>query len=132
MINKIAHIAIAVNDLDKEVERYRDILGLDYLGMEIVEEQKVKVAFFKVGETHIEITAPTEEDSPVGKFLKKRGSGIHHIAYEVDDVEKQIKQFKEKGIRMIDEFPRFGAGQAKIAFVHPEGFSGVLIELKEK
>jgi methylmalonyl-CoA/ethylmalonyl-CoA epimerase len=132
MINKIAHIAIAVNDLDKEIERYRDILGLDYLGMEVVEKQKVKVAFFKVGETQIELTAPTEWDSPVGKFLKKRGSGIHHIAYEVDDVENQIKEFKEKGVRMIDETSRLGAEKAKIAFVHPEGFSGVLIELKEK
>ncbi len=132
MIKKIDHIAIAVQDLDAEIERYRDVMGLEFHGTEIVEEQKVKVAFFSVGDVHIELTAPTEEDSPVGKFLAKKGSGIHHIAYETDNLEEQIKDFQDKEVRMIDKTPRIGAGNAKIAFAHPKSFSGVLVELKEK
>lgn len=132
MIKKIDHIAIAVNDLDEEIKRYKDVLGMEFQGTEVVAEQKVKVAFFKVGDVHIELTAPTEEDSPVGKFLAKRGSGIHHIAYEVDDLQAKIEEFQEKEIRMIDKEPRDGAHKAKIAFAHPKSFSGVLIELKQK
>ncbi len=132
MIKKIDHIAIAVTDLDEEIKRYRDVLGLEFHGAEVVEDQKVKVAFFSVGDVHIELTAPTEEDSPVGKFIRKRGAGIHHIAYEVDDIGAQIKTFQEKDIKMIDSEPRFGAGKCKIAFAHPKSFSGVLVELKEK
>ena len=132
MIKKIDHIAIAVNDLDAEIKRYRDILGLEFLGTEIVDEQKVKVAFFKIGDVHIELTAATAEDSPVGKFLTKNGGGIHHIAYEVDDIESEIKNFEEKGIQMISKKPGRGAGSSKIAFAHPKSFSGVLVELKEK
>lgn len=134
MIKKIDHIAIAVrvSDLDAEIKKYKDVLGLEFHGTEVVEEQNVKVAFFTVGDVHIELTAPTQKDSPVGKFLDKRGSGIHHIAYEVDDLEEQIKDFQEKEIRMINKEPRIGAGSAKIAFAHPKSFSGVLIELKEK
>jgi methylmalonyl-CoA/ethylmalonyl-CoA epimerase len=132
MIKKIDHIAIAVSDLDAEIKRYRDVLGLEFHGTEVVEDQKVKVAFFSVGDVHIELTAPTEEDSPVGKFINKRGTGIHHISYEVDDLEGQIKDFQEKEVRMIDTEPRVGAGDCKIVFAHPKSFSGVLIELKEK
>lgn len=132
MIKKIDHIAIAVSDLDAEIEKYRDVLGLEFHGTEVVEDQKVKVAFFRVGDVHIELTAPTEEDSPVGKFINKRGTGIHHISYEVDDLEGQIKDFQEKEVRMIDTEPRVGAGDCKIAFAHPKSFSGVLVELKEK
>ena len=132
MIKKIDHIAIAVSDLDAEIERYRDVLGMAFHGTEVVEDQKVKVAFFSVGDVHIELTAPTEADSPVGKFIEKRGTGIHHIAYEVDDLEAQIRDFQGKDIRMIDKEPRVGAGNCQIAFAHPKSFSGVLVELKEK
>jgi methylmalonyl-CoA/ethylmalonyl-CoA epimerase len=132
MIKKIDHIAIAVTDLDEEIKRYRDVLGLEFHGAEVVADQKVKVAFFSVGDVHIELTAPTEEDSPVGKFIAKRGAGIHHIAYEVDDLGAQIKAFQEKDIKMIDSEPRTGAGNCKIAFAHPKSFSGVLVELKQK
>jgi methylmalonyl-CoA epimerase len=132
MIKKIDHIAIAVNDLDAEIKKYKDVLGLEFHGTEVVDDQKVKVAFFSVGDVHIELTAPTQDDSPIKKFLDKRGSGIHHIAYEVDDIETQIKDFQEKEVRMINKEPRIGAGNAKIAFAHPKSFSGVLIELKEK
>jgi len=132
MIKKIDHIAIAVTDLDEEIKRYRDVLGLEYHGAEVVADQKVKVAFFSVGDVHIELTAPTEEDSPVGKFISKKGPGIHHIAYEVDDLGAQIKDFQAKDIKMIDSEPRTGAGNCKIAFAHPKSFSGVLVELKQK
>jgi len=131
MIKKIDHIAIAVQDLDAEIKKYRDILRLEFHGTEVVEEQKVKAAFFSVGNVKIELTAPTAEDSPISKFLAKRGSGIHHISFEVDDVESGIKDFIDKDIRMIDKKPKTGAGRAKIAFAHPESFSGVLFELKE-
>lgn len=132
MIKKIDHISIAVHDLDQEVKKYQDILGLECRGTEVVEDQQVKVAFFKVGDVNIELTMPTAKDSPVAKFLAKRGSGIHHIAYEVDDIASQIRDFEEHGVRMVDKEPKIGAGDAKVAFVHPKSFSGVLIELREK
>jgi methylmalonyl-CoA/ethylmalonyl-CoA epimerase len=101
MIKKIDHIAIAVNNLDEEITRYRDVLGMEFHGTEVVADQKVTVAFFSIGDVHIELMAPTEEDSPVGKFISKKGTGIHHIAYEVDDLPAQIKDFQEKEIKMI-------------------------------
>lgn len=131
MLKKIDHISIAVKDLDEEIKRYRDLLGLEFHGTETVEDQKVKVAFFQVGDVHIELTMPTGEDSPVAKFIEKRGTGIHHIAYEVDDITAQIEDFQAKDVRMVDKEPRIGAGGAKIAFAHPKSFSGVLVELKE-
>jgi len=131
MIKKIDHIAIAVRDLDEEIKKYRDILGLDFLGTEVVEDQKVKAAFFCVGDVKIELTAPTADDSTIAKFLSKRGSGIHHIAFEVDDVESKISDFIKKDVRMIDREPKTGAEGARIAFAHPKNFSGVLFELKE-
>lgn len=131
MIKKIDHIAIAVENLDEEIKRYRDVLGLEFLGTEVVEEQKVKAAFFKVGDVHIELTAPTAADSPVARFIAKRGSGIHHIAFEVEDIEAGIKNWTDKDVRMIDKEPKTGAESAKIAFAHPKSFSGVLYELKE-
>ncbi|HLP59153.1 MAG TPA: methylmalonyl-CoA epimerase [Candidatus Deferrimicrobium sp.] len=131
MIKKIDHIAIAVNNLDEEIKRYRDVLGMEFHGTEVVADQKVTVAFFSIGDVHIELMAPTEEDSPVGKFISKKGTGIHHIAYEVDDLPAQIKDFQEKEIKMIDNEPRTGAGNCKIAFAHPKNFSGVLVELKQ-
>lgn len=131
MIKKIDHIAIAVRDLDEEIKRYRDILGLEFHGTEVVADQQVKAAFFSVGDVHIELTAPTTPDSPVAKFLAKRGSGIHHISFEVDDIESQIADLKGKNVRMVDDKPEIGAAAAKIAFAHPKSFSGVLFELKE-
>lgn len=131
MIKKIDHIAIAVENMDEEIQKYRDVLGLEFLGTEVVPTQKVKVAFFRVGDVNIELTAPTEEDSPVGKFLAKHGPGIHHLAVEVDNLASQINDFQEKGIRMIHTEPQPGAHDALIAFAHPKSFSGVLVELKE-
>ncbi len=132
MIKKIDHISIAVENLEEEIIKFRDLLGLEFHGSEEVPEQKVKVSFFRVGDVNIELTAPTQEDSPIAKFISKRGPGIHHMAFEVDDIDAQIKEFKAKGLRMIDEQPKIGAENAKIAFVHPKSLSGVLVELKEK
>ncbi len=132
MIKKIDHIAIAVKDLNAEIERYRDVLGFKFLGTEVVEEQKVEVAFFDVGGVYIELTSPTSEDSPISKFIEKRGGGIHHISYETDNIKAEIADFESKGVTMLNREPKKGAHDAKIAFSHPKSFSGVLVELKEK
>ena len=132
MIKKIDHIAIAVSDLNQEIEVYKNIPGFEFHGTEVVEEQKVTVAFFKVGDVFIELLEPLSDDSPISKFIEKRGGGLNHVAYEVENIETGISSLKEKGIRMLNEEPKKGAHNAKIAFVHPKSFSGVLTELKEK
>ncbi len=132
MIKKIDHIAIAVKDLEAEIARYRDVLGLEFLGKETVPEQKVTVAFFKVGEVFIELLEPLSADSPVSAFIEKKGGGLHHIALEVDDVQAAIRRLQEKDVQMLDREPRIGAHKARIAFAHPKSFSGVLFELKQR
>lgn len=129
MIRKINHIAIAVSNLEESAGHFRDILGLEEVHREVVAEQKVETASFKVGESTIELVCPTQPESPVGKFISTKGEGIHHIAVEVDDIEGALKQLKEKGMRLIDEKPRIGAGGHRIAFLHPKANRGVLIEL---
>lgn len=129
MLSKINHIGIAVKSLDEAAPFYRDTLGMAFTGTEEVAEQKVRVAFFQVGETKIELLEPTAEDSPIAKFLEKNGNGIHHIAYEVDDIEAAIAKLVADGTRMIDSAPRAGAHGARIAFVHPKSSGGVLTEL---
>lgn len=129
MTKKISHIGIAVNNIEAALPFYRDILGMNFEGTEEVAEQKVRVAFLQVGESRIELLEPTAPDSPVAKFLQKNGEGIHHLAYEVDDLEAALVDFKQKGVRLIDETPRFGAHGAKIAFLHPRASGGVLTEL---
>ena len=131
MTRKINHIGIAVNSIDAFVKIYRDVLGLEYAGEEIVEDQKVKVAFFNIGESRIELLEPTSPESSVAKFLEKKGEGLHHLAVSSDDVVADIAQTKEKGLRMIDEVPRSGAHHTKIAFVHPKE-TKVLIEFTEE
>ncbi|MGB4438678.1 MAG: methylmalonyl-CoA epimerase [Sedimentibacter sp.] len=132
MVNKVDHIGIAVKNLDEAVNFYENILGLKAAGTEIVQEQKVKVAFLPVGDSEVELLESTEEDSAIAKFIAKNGEGVQHIAYRVDDIEAAIAEMKEKGIRMIDEKPRYGAGGAKIAFCHPKSTFGVLIELTQR
>ena len=132
MIKKIDHIAIAVKDLETEIARYRDVLGLEFLGKETVPEQKVTVAFFKVGDVFIELLEPLSADSPVSAFIEKKGGGLHHIALEVDDIRSGIRALKEKNVQMLDSEPRQGAHHAQIAFAHPKSFSGVLFELKQR
>jgi len=131
MLKKLNHIAIAVNNLEEAAKFYQTILGLNLSGVEVVTAQKTKVGFFKIGESNIELVQPAEPDSPLVKYLETKGPGIHHICFEVDDVEAEVKAFLEKGAAMVDQKPRPGAHNTKVAFVHPKSSSGVLIELCE-
>lgn len=129
MLSKINHIGIAVQSIDAVIPFYRDQLGMEFLGIEEVAEQKVKVAMLVIGESKIELLEPTSPDSPVAKFMEKSGQGIHHIAYEVADIEAVIAKMIAEGARMIDDKPRHGAHGTLIAFVHPKSSFGVLTEL---
>ncbi len=129
MLKKINHIGIAVKSLENSITFYRDQLGMTFEGTEEVVDQKVKVAFLKIGESRIELLEPTAEDSPIAKFLEKKGEGIHHMAYEVDDVETALTEMKKNGVRLIDETPRRGAHNSLIAFLHPKATGGVLTEI---
>lgn len=129
---KVDHIGIAVKNLEESIAFYRDILGLEVQGTETVDEQKVKVAFLPVGDSEIELLESTSEDGPIAKFIEKNGEGIQHIAFKVDDIEESIAYMLSKGMRMIDEAPRYGAGGAKIAFVHPKSSGRVLVELTQR
>jgi len=129
MTKKINHIGVAVKSLEASIPFYRDVLGMALEGTEEVVEQKVKVAFLTVGESRIELLEATSGDSPVAKFLEKSGEGVHHIAYEVEDLEAALAALKQEGVRLIDETPRKGAHGTKIAFLHPKASGGVLTEL---
>lgn len=131
MLKKINHIAIAVNNIEEAAKFYQEVMGLTLTGVEVVTAQKTRVGFFKIGESNIELVQPAEPDSPLTKFLETKGQGIHHICFEVDDVEAEVKAFLEKGATMIDQKPRPGAHGTKVAFVHPKSSNGVLIELCE-
>lgn len=128
----IEHIGIAVKDLKSSIEYYEKVLGLKCYLIEEVKEQKVKTAFLKIGETKIELLESTDTEGPVAKFIEKRGEGIHHIAYAVNNIEKALKETEENGIRLIDKKPRKGAEGLDIAFLHPKSTFGVLTELCEK
>jgi methylmalonyl-CoA/ethylmalonyl-CoA epimerase len=128
MIKKIDHIGIAVNSLDEAVTFYEQSLGLICEKREELPAQKVKTAFFAVGEVHIELLEPTSDDSPIARFLEKKGQGIHHIAYNVDNVSNQLKHIEKSGCQLIDKEPKEGAGGKQIAFVHPKSTLGVLTE----
>ena len=129
MLTKINHIGIAVKSLDETLPFYRDNLGMAFAGIEEVAEQKVRVAMLQVGESKIELLEPTSDESPVAKFIEKNGAGIHHIAYEVSNIEAAIATLLGDGARMIDEKPRCGAHGTRIAFIHPKSSNGVLTEL---
>ncbi|MFW9789508.1 MAG: methylmalonyl-CoA epimerase [Candidatus Thorarchaeota archaeon] len=130
-VEKISHIGIAVESIEKWLGFYKDVLGLEFGGSEEVKEQKVRVAFLKIGESQIELLEPTSDDSPIAKFLKKRGGGIHHIAVEVDDIEVALARHRKAGAQLIDNEPRIGAHNMRMAFVHPKASGGVLLELCE-
>ncbi len=132
-LSKVDHIGIAVPNLDEALKFYNDI-GLKCQGTEIVEEQKVKVAFLPLGDTELELLESTQSDGPIAKFIEKNGGrgGIQHIALRVDNIEKAIEEMKSKGYKMIDEKPRYGAGNASIAFCHPKSTNGILLELSER
>lgn len=132
MIKKIDHIGIAVKSIEEAAKFYKGILGLEIKGIEVVEEQKVKTAFIPIGDSEVELLESTSDDGPIAKFIEKRGEGIQHIALQVDDIEKTLEELKQKGVKLIDEVPRYGAGGAKIAFVHPKTACGVLMELCER
>ena len=131
MLKKINHIAVAVSNLEEAAKFYQNVLSLTLTGVEVVAAQKTKVGFFKIGESNIELVQPSEPDSPLVKFLETKGQGIHHICFEVDDVEAEVKAFLEKGAIMVDQKPRPGAHNTKVAFMHPKSSNGVLIELCE-
>ena len=131
-VEKIAHVGIAVDSIEKWLGFYKDVLGLEYGGSEEIAEQKVRIAFLTIGESHIELLEPTSDDSPIAKFIETRGGGIHHIAVKVDDIEAALARHKEAGARLIDNEPRVGAHNMRIAFIHPKSSGGVLLELCEE
>ena len=126
---KINHLGIATKGIDEALKFWSDALGLENVHTEVVEDQKVRVAMLPIGESRVELLEPTSEDSPISKFLEKRGGGIHHIAIEVDDIEAALTRLKSEGARLIDEHPRIGAEGCLVAFVHPSSTHGVLLEL---
>lgn len=129
---KLDHVGIAVKNLDETLKFYTDVLGLDLAETEIVEEQKVKVAFLPIGDTEVELLESTSEDGPIAKYIERSGEGVQHLAFLVENIEEAIADMQNKGMRMIDEMPRYGAGGAKIAFMHPKDSYRVLIELCER
>lgn len=131
-MKKINHLGIAVKSIERASALWEGVLGMEKIGEEYVAEQNVKVAMFKVGESKIELIEPVKPDSPIGKFLDKKGEGIHHICLEVEDLEGTLAQLRKKDAPLIDEKPRTGAGGHKIAFLHPKGFNSVLIELLQE
>jgi len=128
----VEHIGIAVANLDEAIKYYEEILGLKCYAIEEVAEQKVKVAFFQVGDTKIELLETTDPEGPVGKFVEKKGPGVHHIAFAVESTEEALKAAEEKGVALIDKTPRIGAEGLKIGFLHPKSTFGVLTEFCSK
>ncbi|MEP7075945.1 MAG: methylmalonyl-CoA epimerase [Acidobacteriota bacterium] len=126
---KINHLGIATNGIEDALKFWSEALGLENVHTEVVEDQKVRVAMLPLGESRVELLEPTSDDSPISKFLEKRGPGIHHIAVEVEDIEASLAKLKARGMRLIDETPRIGAENCLVAFVHPASAGGVLLEL---
>ena len=131
-ILKIDHLGVAIDSIAGGQKFWTDTLGIACEGSETVAEQGVTTAFFPVGESEVELLEPTSTESPVAKFLSKKGPGIHHIAFRVENIESALAELKQKGLALIDEVPRLGAGGAKIAFIHPRATNGILIELCER
>lgn len=132
MLKKIDHLGIAVRSLEEGLALYRDILGLEVKGIEEVPAQKVRVAFLPVGETKVELLESTDPDGPIAKFIVSKGPGLQHVAFRVENLEQTLAELKAQGVPLIDETPRQGAGGARIAFLHPKGTQGLLIELCER
>jgi len=132
MLEKIDHIGIAVKSVKETGELLSNILGLKVVGEEIVEEQKVKVAFLPLGDSELELLESTSPEGPIARFIEKKGEGIQHIAFRVNNIEEVLEKLKKKGVRLIDEKQRYGAGGTKIAFLHPKSTNGILIELCER
>lgn len=128
----IEHIGIAVKNLEESIAFYEDVLGLTCYGIEEVADQKVRTAFFKLGDTKIELLESTDPEGPIGKFIEKKGQGLHHLAFAVPDLDTALKESEEKGVRLIDKASRKGAEGLNIGFLHPKSTCGVLTELCEK
>ena len=131
-VTKLDHIGIAVKDMEEALAFYRDTLGISSVKTEVIEDQKVKVAFLPLGYTELELLESTSPDGPVAKFIEKRGEGIQHVAMRVENIEEALKELKEKDVKLIDQEPRYGAGNARIAFLHPKATGGILLELSER
>ncbi|MCX7736978.1 MAG: methylmalonyl-CoA epimerase [Candidatus Kapabacteria bacterium] len=129
MIKKLNHIGIAVKNLEQSIPIFQKIFGNESVHREIVSDQKVEIASFKVGDVIIELTSPTSEDSPISGFLEKRGEGIHHLAFESDDVQSDLNHLSQNSVKLINETPQLGAHNMLIAFLHPKSTNGVLIEI---
>jgi methylmalonyl-CoA/ethylmalonyl-CoA epimerase len=129
---KIDHLGIAVKSIGDSLRFYRQVLGIEPCGMGSVDDQGVQVALLPIGESRIELLEPTSEDTPVGRFLAKRGEGLHHICYEVDDLNSKLDELSSRGIRVLDGYPRRGAEGKLVAFLHPSEANGVLVELVQK
>lgn len=130
-LSHIEHIGIAVKDLEKAIAYYENVLGLHCYAIEEVKDQRVKTAFFKVGQTKIELLESTDENGPIGKFIEKKGEGIHHLAFAVQHIDNALDEVEQKGVRLIDSHPRQGAEGLQIAFLHPKSTFGVLTEFCE-
>ncbi|HNX73255.1 MAG TPA: methylmalonyl-CoA epimerase [Spirochaetales bacterium] len=129
---KLDHVGIAVEKIDASLPVWEGLMGIPLSGTEEVVEQKVRTAFLPIGDSEIELLESTDPEGPIGKFLAARGQGVQHLAFRVDDIDAALAELKAKGVRLIDETPRYGAGGARIAFLHPKATGGVLIELCER
>lgn len=131
MFARIDHVGVAVEDLDASIALYEKTYNMTLVHREVVEEQGVEAVLLDVGENHVELLAPLGPDTPVGKFLAKKGPGIHHVAYQVEDIDSALASLKESGLRLIDETPRIGIRGSRVAFLHPAASGGVLTEIVE-
>jgi len=129
---KVDHIGIAVKSIAEAKKFWEGVLGVKLTGEEVIPEQKVKVGFFPMGESEVELLESTDPDGPVAKFIESKGEGIQHIAFRVENIEETLADLKAKGVRLIDEKPRYGAGGAKIAFIHPKATFGTLVEICQR
>ena len=132
MIKKLSHVGIAVKNLAESTTLFSRLLRLEHAGTETVADQRAKLAFFHIGETSIELAEATAPDSPIAKFIEKRGVGVHHLSFEVDDINAELARLKGEGFQLIDEKPRLGAGGFWVAFLHPKSTNGVLVEICQK
>ncbi len=129
---KLSHVGVAVKNLDESSKLFSKLFNVNHIPIEEVADQRVRVGFCHVGDASIELTEATAPDSPIAKFIEKRGEGVHHVSFEVDDIIAELKRLKEEGFQLIDEKPRVGAGGCLIAFLHPKSTNGVLVEISQK
>jgi methylmalonyl-CoA/ethylmalonyl-CoA epimerase len=132
MIKKLLHIGVAVRELDTSIELFSKLFGIGDPVKESVADQKVNVAFFHVGNVSVELTEATSPDSAIAKFIDKRGEGVHHLSFEVDDIDQELRRLKDAGFQLVDDRPRPGADGCRVAFLHPKSTNGILIELSQK